>query len=86
MKTYRLRYARVVILETTLQAENEDQAQKKATDLEYVEHTLGLRNYDPEDDQVITPFEGSEIVSITDYDPIWEVSELDEWETADEDL
>lgn len=73
MTTYTLRYARVVILERTIEVPDdafdpEDYAQQVARFLE-IDGKLGLEDLKAKD--------GSEVADIQDYDRIWELTEDD---------
>ena len=61
---FTLTYARAVILERTIDAPDEDTAPEKASKLE-LDGELGLRR--------VLPASGSRVVSISDYETIWEV-------------
>ena len=76
---YKLTYARVVILERFFDVpvgnpdEMYDWANRIAIDMEK-ELELGL-NYHNDDGDTLTIAEGSSLVSVDDYDVIWEVEE-----------
>lgn len=67
MKTYKLTYARVVILETFIEAEDEEEAYTKAHELENAGR-LGLDDW--------TAKEDSQVSDIQDEENIWEVEEV----------
>lgn len=66
MIAYRLRYARIVILETDIEAEDEAAAWKRAWELE---DDCRL------DIEAVVEKDGSQIVDIQDYYTIWEMTE-----------
>lgn len=72
MPKFKLTYARVVILEREIEAENKHAAEAIAHDLE---RDGRLAIYDVEDNYVEYPT-GCIVRDIEDYDVIWEIEEI----------
>lgn len=73
LRPYKLKYARIVMLETEIEAESYDHAMKEASRLEDGGY-LGLES-NPSDQWF--PVDGSQITDVTDYEEIWEVDSND---------